>query len=69
MCEIKVQTYIYGNNIYKHKNNKIKLWCNIIFQIDVKQIKNNDIFILSFFEDIAPKTIHANLCLSTKEFF
>lgn len=25
--------------IYKQKNNKIKLWCNIIFQIDVEQIK------------------------------
>jgi hypothetical protein len=35
-----------------HKNNKIKLWCNIIFSIDVEQIKNNRYFIL-FFEDVA----------------
>jgi len=54
--------------ISKHKNNKIILWCNIIFQIDVEQIENNDnLFLL--FEDIAQKNIHESFRISTKECF
>jgi len=51
-----------------HKNNKIKLWCNIIFPNDVEQIKNNSYFIL-FFEDVAQNKFMKVYIYQPRNFF
>ncbi len=43
MCKIKIQKYIYYDKVKKHKHEKniTKLWCKIVLQINVEQIKGN----------------------------
>ncbi len=41
MCKTKIQRNFYCNKVIKrkHEKNITRLWCEIIFQIDVEQIK------------------------------
>ncbi len=44
MCKTNMKTYIYYVNICKHKyeKNMTRLWCKIMFKIDVKHIEGNE---------------------------
>jgi len=68
MCMTKIQTYLYCNEIKKckHKKNKIRLWCKIIFHIGVEQTKIMGAYIyLHSFADLVQRSFHVIFYMPT----
>jgi hypothetical protein len=42
MCKTIVKTNLYYANICKHEKNMTRLWCKIVFKINVEQIEGNE---------------------------